>query len=164
LLEDLVQDCIEEGMDRRSLQGMLPSLLIATAQSSRMPLTLPIPDLVSEALRIFDEAQPKVDADDVLDDFDVNIDADEIVLDWGDGAGVFGNLLDADDVERLDKACGKGFIEESDQCSKTPIARSPDLERTIEKGRSLFSEDDLRHLDDASNLEKAIKDFGTTSN
>jgi hypothetical protein len=95
MLEELVQDCIEEGMDRRSLRGMLPSLLIATAQSSRMPLTQPIPYLVSEALRIFDEAQPKVDADDVLDDFDTNIDADEIVLDWGENAGVFSEVLNA---------------------------------------------------------------------
>jgi GNAT superfamily N-acetyltransferase len=44
----------------------------------------------------FDDAQPKVDAEDVLDDFDTNIDADEIVLDWGENAGVFAEVLNAE--------------------------------------------------------------------
>jgi hypothetical protein len=43
-----------------------------------------------------DQEQPKVDAEDVLDDFDINIDADEIVLDWGENAGVFAEVLNAE--------------------------------------------------------------------
>jgi GNAT superfamily N-acetyltransferase len=44
----------------------------------------------------FDQAQPQVDAEDVLDDFDTNIDADEILLDWGENAGVFSEVLNAE--------------------------------------------------------------------
>jgi hypothetical protein len=166
LIEELVRDCIEEGMDRRSVQGMLPSLIIATSQAQRQPLTKPIAEIVNEGLQIFDrnEAQIYTDAEtralaadgDVLETFDTDIDTEAAVFDWGEDGGIFANLLDSDDQERQDKACGKSFIEETDECTKAVVPRSHGLNQTIEKGKSLFTQEDFQHLDKAAKLEEDI--------